>query len=126
MMSEKATIWKYALDIDHNTQAISMPSDAILRHTCGQDDTVTLWFEVIPFGESTTRWFRVYGTGWPIDNGDYLGTAIIGDFVWHVYEVPAPCPADVQYAVARYVRGTSTASANGRLNADALTAERGG
>lgn len=71
---------------------VKLPQGAIVRRVASQRGRLYLWAEVDPDARPIERVFHVYGTGWPITDGDeYIGTATIADdyafeFVWHVYE----------------------------------------
>jgi hypothetical protein len=69
-----------------------MPVGAKILTAQHQDGVMTLWAMVDPDAEREQRGFRIYGTGWPIeqDNLDYVATAREGIFVWHLFEVLSP------------------------------------
>jgi hypothetical protein len=86
------TVFKYPLTAGTVVQTIKMPGEARIVHVHNQGGYPTLWAEVPveahPVYEDRT--FRVYGTGWDIDDDQqqtYVGTVHDGGFVWHIYEV---------------------------------------
>ena len=67
---------------------VDMPLDARIVHVGHQEGNLTLWAEVDPDLEMRTYAFEVVPTGGPCPEGSvYAGTAVVGGFVWHVYEV---------------------------------------
>lgn len=85
------TIWKVQLwNQNSNLIKVSLPSKAKFLSVQMQNDLPVAWFLVETENAAVERHFRIYGTGWPIDeaNLNYLGT--IQDrsgFVWHVMEI---------------------------------------
>ena len=78
-MTRGYTIWKYELDLE-------------------QRQVPMIWAQVFPteapHSIDETRTFELVGTGHPIPlDGIYLGTALCGIYVWHVYEI-TPTPKD--------------------------------
>lgn len=88
------TIYKYELE-PMNTESIVMPVGAKLLHVDNQKGKLCLWalVDTSPTVQHSIRMITVVGTGqklWEAENGKrnvYIGTAIIGDFVWHVFEL---------------------------------------
>ena len=78
------TIYKYKLDIVHE-QRIKVPFFAKPLCVQAQDGELCIWFEVVE-GESIQE-LPVYinGTGLALRGNTYVGTAQLGQFVWHVY-----------------------------------------
>lgn len=82
----RRAIWKYNVRVSDNTQILTMPAPARVLHVgCQQPGVVAVWAEVTP-GSSTevSRAFHVHGTGHGV-RGVYVGTALDGEFVWHLY-----------------------------------------
>jgi len=82
-------IYKYRVPVKDVWHDVAMPSHATIVHVACQDTpgVVSLWAEIENESASVTRSFRIYGTGQSIpDDTDYVGTALDGMFVWHVYE----------------------------------------
>lgn len=94
------TIWKYELRVT-DVQKVEMPSGAQLLHVAGQEVSEyrpgmawhevvpMLWAKVDPDAPMTQRLIGIVGTGNPApddDEGVYVGTAICGALVWHVYD----------------------------------------
>ena len=86
-------IWKYQLPLKGET--LDLPVGAEVLCVQAQRGAVCLWVMVSIHGNPTDgmrepRRFEVYGTGYevrPDENHQYVGTAQVGDFVWHVFEV---------------------------------------
>lgn len=80
-------IWKFPLAIT-DVQSVAMPRGARILAVDEQHGALTLWAEVDPSQPKVTRIIHIIGTGNPMPEhlGDYLGTAVIDPFVWHVYE----------------------------------------
>jgi hypothetical protein len=81
------TIWKYPLKVEHQ-QAIRVSAHTIPLHV-GVDPLgqPCLWAMVEPDGPEQDVEVLMYGTGWEIPDsfGTYLGTVVVGSFVWHYY-----------------------------------------
>ena len=84
-----STIWKYTLDIGIAT-AINLSRNARVLHVGQQEGTVTIWISLDPVSTDVSeRLYHIVGTGWSEENLDrwtHVGTAIVGEFVWHVFE----------------------------------------
>ncbi len=83
-------IFKYVLGNDQMT--LTMPCHAQIRHV-GCDPSSgfpCLWTQVSDTAVTETRRFEWFGTGHNLSDealfGEFLGTAICGLFVWHVFE----------------------------------------
>lgn len=89
-------IHKYWLSISEPT-IIVLPDGATPLTVGSQEGKVCIWIEhddptsanpVVAGG----RKFVIRGTGWSYRKNElqdnYIGTAFVGDFVWHVFEVP--------------------------------------
>lgn len=64
-----------------------MPEDADLLHVAEQHGILCLWARVIPTGQrQVSRRILIRGTGQPIWQQPYVGTVLIGGFVWHVFD----------------------------------------
>ncbi len=87
------TVHKYTLKQDGFTIIPLPDSDVRILYTDAQRGEVCLWIELptICNGEKPTlkyRKFDIFGTGWNIpENAEYIGTAMVYDLVWHVYEL---------------------------------------
>jgi hypothetical protein len=82
-------IFKYVMRSD--AHAFDIPLGGRLLHVHEQDGNIGLWFLVDPNNKPVKRKFFIVGTGFGIEDGkyamlDYLGTAHIDGFVWHVFE----------------------------------------
>ena len=95
------TIWKYRIDLlkdlSDDTVGIEMPIGArILYVACQTPNVLSFWAEISDGDRIIVkRRFQVFGTGQEIpkkienfsfDNVLYIGTALDGEFVWHLYE----------------------------------------
>jgi len=83
------TIYKY--EIPAWGGAVTLPSGAKILTVGTQLDGLYLWAEIHTDNPPCVRHFEVFGTCHTMreDMGvdrNYLGTAFMGDFVWHVYE----------------------------------------
>lgn len=85
-------IWKEKIttsDIVH----IRMPEGAEVVKVDSQGGEVRIWYLCDPEAGLTDRYFRLVGTGHPIEyeEFEYVGTAILhkGILVFHVLELPA-------------------------------------
>jgi hypothetical protein len=69
---------------------LHLAAGSIPRHVHEQNGGVMLWIELdlATPGPSVARAFAIEGTGCGFERGDYLGTAHVEGFVWHVFEVP--------------------------------------
>ena len=88
-------IWKFSL-LTGGTTILNLPKNAItlsVGSILGEYD-LFLWeeceTEMINSGLYEERRFLAIGTGWVYDESEkmkYIGTAVVGPFVWHVYEI---------------------------------------
>ncbi len=85
-------VWKYQLRTISESQALEMPNGSILLRVDVQHGLITLWALVEPnLKPIMRRHFVVIATGQEFlaDRAEYVGTAFIGHFVWHIFEVRA-------------------------------------
>lgn len=84
------TIWKFQLKTS-DLVAINMPEGSKIISLQVQSSVPTIWALVNPAEmKIKTRYFRIYGTGHPIESkGDFVGTYQLseGALVFHVFEV---------------------------------------
>ena len=60
-----------------------------------QGKEVYVWMEIDTMEPTTLRRFSVIGTGWAVPCGStHVGSFQAPPYVWHVYELPAPAPAE--------------------------------
>ncbi len=86
------TIFKYAL-APREAQTIRLPANAKPIAVGFQGAlALMLWAEVDSDSEPEPRTFRIVGTGHelPAVPLRYVGSAITGNLVWHVYEEEKP------------------------------------
>ncbi|GAA4809513.1 DUF7352 domain-containing protein [Tomitella cavernea] len=92
------TIWKFTFDVD-DTVDITIPAGAeVLPHVHAESPTsLSVWARVDTEQANATRTLCVAGTGLPLHTaGDYVGTAVVAPFVWHVYDEGEQRDAGVQ------------------------------
>lgn len=82
------TVWKFPLKLSDRAQEVSMPANAAIVHFAMQGDVPCVWAWVDPKAARENRYFSIHDTGHPMpeDHG-YRGTALHGNFVWHLCEV---------------------------------------
>ena len=92
-----STIWKFPLQ-ERDVQRLRMPEGARLLYVDAQDPGgpypqlwLTLWAQVDPSKPTVERLIAIVGTGDPTPDADdpsaiYVGSAICGAFVWHVFD----------------------------------------
>lgn len=86
-MSE--TVWKFPLAIA-DVQRVVMPEGAEALFVAVQDSVLCLWVTVDPTRDPEPRLIFVSGTGNPCPNyARHIGSALMGPFVWHVWESTA-------------------------------------
>jgi hypothetical protein len=80
------TIFKYELAL--NRTEIQLPKSARVLTAQLQEGVFCIWVMLTPGLHDALRVFDVYGTGhnMPDDPGDYVATAQMGPFVWHVFD----------------------------------------
>ena len=85
------TIWKYQI---RTATPINMPRGAkILAVSLDPGGVPCMWVECDASLPLEERKFEVFGTGRSIpEESTHVGTYLSPPFMWHVYEVPAPCP----------------------------------
>jgi hypothetical protein len=90
-MKVNLAVWKYPI-VHFSGTNVEMPVGAKILTAQHQDGVMTLWALGNPAAERERREFRIFGTGWPIeqDNLSYVATAQEGMFVWHLFEVLSP------------------------------------
>lgn len=82
-------IWKFPLPIE-DAPTIAMPVGAEVLHA-GLDPAGNpcVWALVAPANEPAPVYFRIVGSGNPVDAddlGEHISTFTHGMFVWHVFE----------------------------------------
>ena len=83
----RKTIWKYELAIEDWVR-VTIPDGARFLKVGGQGGKLCLWVLVDLEKPPRAYYFRIFGTGHDIPDGigEYIGTAQIGSFVWHLFE----------------------------------------
>jgi len=93
------TIWKFPVTMkDEDDIEIEMPTGAYILTVQSQGDPVFavpfVWARVDPEAPKEKRLFRVFGTGYPIEEPGlfYIGTFQMraGALVFHLFEKPRP------------------------------------
>jgi len=70
----------YGIDIPQDSRVVHVGRDPESGMPC-------LWMEVNTESPRVVKNFWVKGTGWGIQEDlVYIGSAICGEFVWHIYE----------------------------------------
>ena len=86
-MSTMRAVWKYELRIT-DTQLLQMPRSAEVLTVANQGGKLCIWVLLDPSDTPlVNRRFLVVGTGnaCSVDDYEYLGSAVISPFVWHVF-----------------------------------------
>lgn len=89
------TIWKYALT--ESVCEFKSPALSSALHVGDQNGTLCVWALVDTDDEFVSRRLHVVGTGHPLPDvfneetnlrviASHLGSAIVGEYVWHVFE----------------------------------------
>lgn len=83
------TIWKFPLRLE-DIQTVMMPGGAVILSVQAQHGVICIWAIVETTAIKTTRSFSILGTGhdasFPVSSLKFLGTVLMGAFVWHVFE----------------------------------------
>jgi len=82
------TVWKYDLLVRGETEIYDIPMGSrVIKVECRQPQLLSFWAEVDTEKNKEKREFVIVGTGHPIpENYEYVGTALDGWYVWHLYE----------------------------------------
>lgn len=85
-------VFKYTLANARGRYRFGVPGHGQIRHV-GPDPSPTdhgspaIWIEVDEDAEEQDRFFTIFPTGGAIPGGHWwVGTAICGRYVWHIYE----------------------------------------
>lgn len=82
------TIYKYQLP-NQGKVALTIPGGGgDVRMVAAQNGNLCVWLEVDTERTPDERIFHVVGTGQPLDRVAgmaYCGSAVVGDYVWHVF-----------------------------------------
>ena len=86
----RQTIWKYEMAVEDWVRIV-IPDGARFLKIGEQDRKLCLWVLVDLEKSPRAYYFRIFGTGQDIPEciGEYIGTAQIGSYVWHVFEETA-------------------------------------
>ena len=77
-------ILNVSVTVGENVREIPFGAEPIF--VAEQGGLITVWFEGESDNSPAPYTLHVYGTGWPIrETHVYVGTALIGNHVWHVY-----------------------------------------
>ena len=83
------TIHEYPLELVDGYQPVATRWWWRAVHVAMQDGKPTVWAEVRTDGDVLQRRLLVVGTGYPVPDGcEHVGSAMDGQFVWHVYVAP--------------------------------------
>jgi hypothetical protein len=76
-------IFRYEVPVDDCWHAHDLYGEVL--HVAGRS-LLTVEFWAMRQGESPRRReFRIFGTGQPLDGGQYLGTVVHPSLVWHLF-----------------------------------------
>lgn len=79
------TIFKYRLRVV-DRQTLPIPTGFKVRYVGTQDREVMVWIELDDSHDTAPVDFLIIGTGEAVPpEGIYIGTTIVGYYVWHVY-----------------------------------------
>lgn len=81
-------VWKYPLDLI-DIQKINMPAGARILSVDNQKGILCLWAMVNEENPEQLRTIEIVGTGQepiPSFHRTFIGTAVMPQFVWHVFE----------------------------------------
>jgi hypothetical protein len=85
------TIWKFPIELEVFSEMLHEGYEVLhvgLQEGLDGKSIPCLWVEVETTRPARPAFFRIYGTGHPIDSvARHLGTWIVPPFVWHLYEV---------------------------------------
>lgn len=84
------TIYKYQLPIEREVTLYVPGVNAQVIHVGDQMGKLTIWMEVDTDGPEHPIRFVIVGTGKLRPNANnciHVGSAIVGDYVWHVYQM---------------------------------------
>lgn len=89
-MSQVAVVWKFELQIT-DWQEVLMPIGAEILSVANQGEKLCLWAMVNPIADTSLRVIDIMGTGNFFASHKsiphkFVGTVLIGRFVWHVFE----------------------------------------
>lgn len=85
-------IYKWPLPAGERHAVPWSPDDKVLM-VAEQHGDLTLWAEQEDSQPATRRALRVVGTGFDAPVGwEHLGSAVCGEFVWHLYGAPVERP----------------------------------
>jgi len=117
------TIYEYTLEVGENS--IKMPRGAMLLRVGGQGESVCLWALVDTENRAELRHLRAFRTGQELPddfvhqdyakgvNGErYIGTALCGEFVWHVFERWARAMSEVNCCCEEHAQGRGVGEGN--------------
>jgi hypothetical protein len=89
------TVFKYTVPVDDFRHDFGIPTKGKIVHVqASAVDKVDFWVELDSKRKTELRTFFVIGTGHPVPHQvdtdmRYVGTTVIGIFVWHLYEAVA-------------------------------------
>jgi hypothetical protein len=80
-------IWKYTLALT-DVQVVPMPADAVMLSVANQRGSLCLWAMVDPSQGMASRTIEIFGTGHVLPPAvrSFIGTVVMDEFVWHVFE----------------------------------------
>ncbi len=89
---EDMKVFKYQCEVTDKFR-MELPEHAQILTVHMQKGFVCIWALVDPDAQMEFRWFRMVGTGHPIDvleSGSFVGTVFMGaELVFHLFEIKA-------------------------------------
>lgn len=83
-------IYKYPLKM-LRLQSVEFPAGAKILSVANQNGTICLWASILnpdPDAATRRREIEIIGTGDQVSKADrtFIGTVLVGAYVWHVFE----------------------------------------
>lgn len=81
-------VLRWEIPVDDGWRSFTLPASDVLHVDVKKPGVVSFW----TIGDDARSWqvrrFRVFGTGQPLppEAGRYIGTAMDGPLVWHLFE----------------------------------------
>lgn len=84
------TVWKFVLPPEFEV-TVRAPRGSKALLVAEQNGNLCLWSSVDTDQPEIEYHFQIRGTGHPVtDTTFHVGSAVVGSFVWHVFEVSQP------------------------------------
>lgn len=84
------TVWKIRLYMAPGRTVVVVPKGFVPLHADTQNGDICVWGLVDPDEREVEGSFDTFGTGHmiPSPTGNYVGTVMDGEYVWHVFWNP--------------------------------------